>query len=99
MKLIERITTKIVSEEPLIHSQPSTAEYYAIFSGELLKRFPERMQISEVTHFIFDQLKEEKSEDELVKAMTENYTVEEDIAREDVKALIGQLKSAGIISD
>lgn len=31
--------------------------------------------------------------------MTENYTVEEDIAWEDVKALIGQLKGAGIISD
>jgi len=97
MKLIDGVTTEIHGEEPLLPNQPSTAEYYAVFSGSAALKFPEPIRINEVTHFIFNELKEEKTEDELVKAMTENYKVDELIAREDVHALIGQLKNAGII--
>ena len=99
MKLSDGVSTKIVGEEPLVPTQPNTAEYYAEFSGVMAEHFPEPIRIDEVTHFIMNELKEEKSEADLVKLMVENYEVEEAMAKEDIHALIGQLKSAGIITD
>ena len=99
MKLSEGVSTEIHGEEPLIPSQPSTAEYYAVFSGAAAEKFPEPIRIDEVTHFIMNELKEEKNEDELVKTMVETYEAEEAVIREDVHALLGQLRSAGIIAD
>ena len=99
MKLTDGVTTKIIGEEPLLPTQPNTAEYYAEFSGDIAERFPEPIRIDEVTHFIMNELKEEKSEDELVKLMVDNYEVEEAIAREDVHALMDQLINAGIVRD
>lgn len=99
MKLTDGVTTEIHGEEPLIPTMPNTAEYYAVFSGSAAEKFPEPIRISEVTHFIMNELKEEKTVDELVKSMTENYDVEEAVAREDVTALLEQLKAVGIIED
>lgn len=97
MKLIEGVSTQIKGEEAILPGMPSTAEYYAVFTGNAAEIFPEPIRLNEVTHFVLNELKEDKTEDELIASMVENYEVDEAVAREDISALIAQLKNAGII--
>ena len=99
MKLKDGVSTEIRGEEPILPTMPNTAEYYAVFSGAAAENFPEPIRIDEVTHFLMNELKEEKTEEDLVKTMVETYDVEEDVVKEDVHALIEQLKAAGIITE
>lgn len=98
MKLIEGVSTEMRGEEALLPNMPSTAEYFAVFTGAAAEKFPQPIPINEITYFVFNELKEEKSEEDLVKAMVENYEVEEAIAKEDIHALIESLKRAGIVA-
>ena len=99
MKLKDGVSTEIRGEEPILPTMSNTAEYYAVFSGAAAENFPEPIRIDEVTHFLMNELKEEKTEEDLVKTMVETYEVEEDVVKEDVHALIEQLKAAGIITE
>ena len=53
--------------------------------------------INEIGKDIFDFLKEEHSEDEVVSYILSNYEVTEEIAREDVHEFIEKLIQKGIV--
>jgi hypothetical protein len=47
--------------------------------------------------FLWQQLQEEKSEDELVKAMLEAYEIDEETVRKDIAKFIDTLQAANIL--
>lgn len=55
------------------------------------------IRLNETGEFLWHELESDKSEDELVQAMLENYDVSEDVARQGVVAFIDTLKKPGII--
>lgn len=55
------------------------------------------IKLNETGEFLWHELENEKSEDELVQAMLENYDVSEDVARQGVSAFLNTLKKPGII--
>ena len=52
---------------------------------------------NEVAVFLWEHLQKDTEEECLVKALTENYVVEETKARTDVKAFVKKLEDAGIL--
>jgi PqqD family protein of HPr-rel-A system len=47
--------------------------------------------------FILQKMREGKSPEEIVKALVENFEVEEDVAREDLTSFLEELKEMGIL--
>ena len=67
--------------------------------GPASQFFNGMVKLNTTGEFLFKELQEEKNEDDLVKAMTDKYDVDEETAREDVKAFIDTLVKPGIIEE
>lgn len=72
-------------------------EYVAVATGEAAKSFNGIIRNNKTANYIFEQLKEEKTEDELVEALLERYDVSKEKAQADVHALIVKIREAGLI--
>lgn len=72
-------------------------EYVAVATGEAAKSFNGIIRNNKTANYIFEQLKEEKTEDELVEALLERYDVSREKAQADVHALIVKIREAGLI--
>lgn len=72
-------------------------EYVAVATGEAAKSFNGIIRNNKTANFIFEQLKEEKTEDELVEALLERYDVSREKAQSDVHALVVKIREAGLI--
>lgn len=72
-------------------------DYIVVAVGEGSEDFNKLITINSVGAFIYNELKYDKTSDELVKAMLDKYEVSEDIARRDVDAFVDKLKSAELI--
>lgn len=72
-------------------------EYVAVATGEAAKSFNGIIRNNKTANYIFEQLKEEKTEEELVDALLERYDVSREKAQADVHALIVKIREAGLI--
>lgn len=72
-------------------------EYVAVATGEAAKSFNGIIRNNKTANYIFEQLKEDKTEEELVDALLEHYEVSREKAQTDVAALIAKLREAGLI--
>lgn len=79
----------------LVHHTPDGA--VAVPTGEAAKVLHGMMKLSATAAFLLEQMEKSADEDALVKALLQNYRVEEDRARADVRALLAQLESIGCL--
>ncbi len=59
--------------------------------------FNSMIMLNEVSAFLWLQLLEDKTEDELVRELLKEYDVDKDTARKDVKIFVNELAAAGVI--
>ncbi|MBO4422332.1 MAG: PqqD family protein [Clostridia bacterium] len=57
------------------------------------------LRSNETAAFIIEKLKTETTEDEIVKALFDEYDAPESVIREDVRAIIEKLRSVGAIDE
>lgn len=72
-------------------------EYIVVATGEAARSFNGIIRNNKTANFVFEQLKEDKTEEELVDALLERYDVSREKAQTDVKALIAKIREAGLI--
>lgn len=72
-------------------------DYVALPTGELSKTFDGLVRNNAVSAFLFEQLFEERTEEELIQALLAKYEVEESRARLDVAEFVEKLLGAGIL--
>ena len=72
-------------------------EYVAVAAGEAGKAFNGMIKMNETAAFIAEVLKKEIDEDGVVAAICAEYEVDSEIARENVRAVVAKLESAGHI--
>ena len=65
--------------------------------GEASVNFNAMITLNATGAFIWGLLEEDKTEDELVAALTEKYDIAEEIARKDVAAFLTKARSVGVI--
>ena len=65
-------------------------------AGNQLK-FHDMLSLNETGAFLWEQLREEKTEEELLEAVLLDYQVEEETARKDIREFIDQAVKAGIL--
>ena len=88
MKVREGFILREVGDQPVVVAVGPASQF---FNG--------MVKLNATGQFLFEELKEDKTEDDLVKAMTDKYDVDEETAREDVKAFIDTLVKPGIIEE
>ncbi len=59
--------------------------------------FNKMISLNDSGAFLWQQLQEEKTEEELLKAMQEEYEIDETTASEDIERFICKLKDAGML--
>ena len=72
-------------------------EVVAIPVGECQAQFSGIISLNEVGRFLFEQLSEERTESELIAAVTESYEVDADTAAEDVADFLQILRGHGLL--
>lgn len=72
-------------------------EFIAVATGEASKSFNGLIRNNKTANFLFQQLMTDKSEQQLVDALLTKYDVTEEVARADVRRLLGQLKEVGLL--
>lgn len=65
--------------------------------GNASMEFNGMVKLNRVGEFLFEEMKEEKTEEQLVSALLEKYDVSEEQAEVDVKAFLEPLIKAGIV--
>jgi hypothetical protein len=65
--------------------------------GEATLDFNGMATLNDAGAFLFEQMKQDVTEDDLVKIMLETYDIDEETATNDVKAFVEKVKGAGII--
>ena len=74
-------------------------DYMLIPVGEQMERFSGTVVLNDVSAFIFEQLKKEQTEEELVKSLMDEYEVDSDTAITHVHEALTKLKQLGIINE
>jgi hypothetical protein len=74
-------------------------DYIVVAVGEGSEDFNRLITLNAVGEFIYSTLKEEKSRDELVKAVTDRYEVEPSVAEKDIDTFIVNLRQAGLLDE
>lgn len=74
-------------------------ESIVVAVGDDSEDFNKLITINSVGEFIYNFLKDDRSFDEVVSAMLEQYDVSEEIARRDAEAFISNLRTAGLLDD
>jgi hypothetical protein len=71
--------------------------YIVVAVGEAVKEFNGLVNLNESAAFLWKQLEEDKTEEQLVAALLGEYEVEEQKAKEDVGAFVKKLQEAKLI--
>jgi len=66
-------------------------------TGEMVKEFKGALMLNDTGALIFEGLKNDKSVEEIVKQLVDEYTVSEEVAMSDVEKTIDSLNEAGVI--
>ena len=72
-------------------------DYIVVAVGDDSEDFNKLITINSVGAFIYKFLSEDRTRDEVVKAMLDKYDVSEEIAVRDSEAFITNLKTAGLL--
>ena len=72
-------------------------EYMLVPVGEQMDRFNGAVVLNEVSSFIFERLKKEMTEEDIVKSLINEYEIDSITAKSDVQEVISKLKMLGII--
>ncbi|MBE5958548.1 MAG: PqqD family protein [Lachnospiraceae bacterium] len=65
--------------------------------GQATLDFNGMATLNETGAFLFEKMKEEITEEELVKALLNEYDIDEDTAKNDVNLFVEKIKGAGIL--
>ena len=71
--------------------------YIVVAVGEAVKGFNGVINLNETGAFLWKQLQEGATEEQLKAAMLEEYDVQEDVAQNDIKAFIDKLNEKGLL--
>lgn len=71
--------------------------YIVVAVGSAVKEFNGVINLNESAAFLWKQLSEDKTEEELVNALLGEYEVTREIAEKDVKAFVEKLTQAKLI--
>ena len=71
--------------------------YIVVAVGEAVKNFNGIINLNETGAFLWRQLQEGATEEQLKVAMLEEYDVQEDVAQNDIKAFIDKLNEKGLL--
>lgn len=74
-------------------------EYIVVPTGKEAVSFKGVVALSEASAFLLKNMKEEKTEDELVELLCSEYDVGSDVARADIKGLLTKLLDMGVIEE
>ncbi len=74
-------------------------DYIIIPTGKTTLAFKGLITVNEVGAALWKMLQSEKSLDELVKAILDEYDVEESVAREDIQEFLETLGKNGILEE
>lgn len=74
-------------------------EWVAVPVGTRTAEFSGLISLSDTGKFLWEQLKDDKTEDELVAALTHAYEVDEQTARNDIQDYIVYLKDNKLVSE
>ena len=73
-------------------------DYVIIPTGQTVLEFNGLITVNEVGVSIWNMLQEEVTEDDLVNGILNEYEVEEDVAREDIREFIDTLVAGNILA-
>lgn len=73
-------------------------DYVIIPTGQTVLEFNGLITVNEVGVSLWNMLQKEVTEDDLVKGILEEYEVEEDVAREDIREFIDTLVTGNILA-
>ena len=88
MKIRDGFILREVGGQPVVVAVGAASQY---FNGMI--------RLNASSEFLFKELQEDKTIDQLVETMTNKYEVDEKTAREDVKAFVETLVKPGIIEE
>ena len=71
--------------------------YVVIPTDSNVVDFSSMIMLNEVSAFLWLQLLEDKTENDLLKAVLKEYDVDKEPAAEDIKILVKELAAAGVI--
>ena len=80
-------------------TQDYHGEQLMVAVGDEAKRFHGIARSNGTAAFIVNQLKHETTEDGIVAALLDEYEVEEDRARSDVRRILSELRTIGAIEE
>lgn len=72
-------------------------DYVAVATGEAGKTFKGLVRNNATAAFLLEQLKEERSEKDLVKALLDAYDVDSETAKKDVSTFLKTIRDAGML--
>lgn len=73
-------------------------EYIVVAVGRQTLDFKGLIKLNETGAFLWEQLKKDCSEDELLAALRSEYAVDEDTAKADIAAFLTSLKEAALLA-
>lgn len=76
-----------------------TDEYLAIPVGEEKEKLHGVIRLNEVGAFLWDCLSVERSEEDLLHCVMENYKIDEEKAKQDIRGFIAQLETMGCLDE
>ena len=74
-------------------------EYIVMPTGENIAEFAGSVVLNEVSAFVFEQMKNPMSQEDLLAAVLEEFEVDEETAKEDLDELIGEFRRLKLIED
>lgn len=74
------------------------SEYMAVAVGKARKDFNGLVRMNETGKFLWDALKTEKTEEELIACLRAEYEVDEEKAGQDIRVFLEKLKGAEILA-
>lgn len=79
------------------HVRQILDEVIAVPTGEAGKVFSGIISLNEIGRFLFEVLREEQTEDSLVRAVLDEYEVDPETALADVREFLAHLREAGLL--
>ena len=79
--------------------QEMDGKFVAVDAGSGPERFHGIVNMNHTAAFVARQLQKDRTTEELVEAMTQEYDVTPEVARENIEKMIGQLTEIGLITE
>ena len=74
-------------------------EHVMVATGKLAKKFNGMVRNNETAHFIMQQMQVDTTEEEIVNKVLSNYEGDRKVVEESVRAVVEQLRQAGLLDE